>query len=316
MELELTIFKSIFDNKTHKKMKLNSWEHFVKLLKGLSLKEGYKPKREERKIGSPLISPAIFKENTTRANANVVYWAGWAALDIDDWTPEGISKLNEELKKYNFIKYSTSSSTKEKPKFRLIVELNRYVKPEEIKHLWYALNKEFVELGDPQTKDLARMFYVPAKYPNAYNFFEIGEGGSINVDELLKKHPFDNIAVGNKNTIFSGLSKEMQEKILKYRLENLKSDKKRNYSWTSYKDCPFVDQEYIKEYISTNSNWYHKMYKIMVSIASKAIKRGYPITPNEIATLCRQIDKDTGNWYRNRPFELEASRAIEFSLRN
>ena len=28
------------------------------------------------------------------------------------------------------------------------------------------MNKEFKDIGDEQTKDLARMYYVPAQYPN------------------------------------------------------------------------------------------------------------------------------------------------------
>ena len=35
---------------------------------------------------------------------------------------------------------------------------------------WYALNKELGDIGDPQTKDLSRMYYVPGKYEGAYNF--------------------------------------------------------------------------------------------------------------------------------------------------
>jgi hypothetical protein len=53
------------------------------------------------------------------------------------------------------------------------------------------------------------------------------------------------------------------------------------------------------------------MYQIMLNIASNAMRRGYPITSNEVAALCKQIDLDTGGWYKNRPMEVESSRAIE-----
>lgn len=310
--MEFTIFQSVFDNKTHRRGKCLTWEKFVSLLRGISYQEGYKPKKGERKEGSPLISPALFKEGTTRANANVTFWAGWAALDVDDWTDEGLKLLYEKLKNYTHVRYSTSSSTEEKPKFRLVLCLDRYVKAEEIRHLWYALNKEFAELGDPQTKDLARMFYVPAKYPGAYNFFEelnLGEKGKLNVSELLAKYPFED---NSNRTIMSRLPESIQKKILEYRNANLTNT---NIRWSSYRDCPFVNQELVREYATTQSDWYRKMYQIMVSISSKAIKRGYPITPQEVASLCKQIDLATGNWYKNRPFEVEAARAIEFSLR-
>jgi len=71
--LALTIFKSIFDNKTHRKMEFSSFEEFEDLLYKLSKAPGYKPKKDEKfnSNASPLITPATFKAGTTRANANV-----------------------------------------------------------------------------------------------------------------------------------------------------------------------------------------------------------------------------------------------------
>ena len=58
------------------------------------------------------------------------------------------------------------------------------------------------------------------------------------------------------------------------------------------------------------------MYAIMSSIAVSAIKKGYPITPQQIESLSKEIDNETGEWYKNRPFKKEASRAIEWALQN
>jgi hypothetical protein len=69
--ISLTLFKSIFDNKTHRKMKFDSLESFEKLLYDLSKQPGYKPKKGEFKDGSPLISPATFQQETTRANRHL-----------------------------------------------------------------------------------------------------------------------------------------------------------------------------------------------------------------------------------------------------
>jgi len=54
----------------------------------------------------------------------------------------------------------------------------------------------------------------------------------------------------------------------------------------------------------------------MMSISANAIKRGYPITPEEVERLVREVDMETGGWYKNRPVRLEASRAIDFALRS
>ena len=53
----------------------------------------------------------------------------------------------------------------------------------------------------------------------------------------------------------------------------------------------------------------------MSSIAATAIRKGYPITATEIAQLCKELDRDTGSWYKNRGMETEAARAITFALR-
>ena len=54
----------------------------------------------------------------------------------------------------------------------------------------------------------------------------------------------------------------------------------------------------------------------MVAVASKALQNKYPITSKEIADLCRELDAETGNWYANRPLEIEADRALEYAYKN
>lgn len=309
--ISLTLFKSIFDNKTHRKMEFKSLESFEKLLYDLSKQPGYKPKKGERKDGSPLITPSSFQQGTTRANRNVIQWNGWAALDVDDY--EGsFEETIEKFKKNYFICYSSASSTKEKPKFRVILPLTSSVPAEKIRHFWYALNHEFGSVGDAQTKDLSRMYYVPAQYPNAYNFIFTNKAPLLDPVELMERH---NYFQAYKESQSNGQWGESVNKML----EQFKKDNLCNYNvnWNSYRDCPFINKQLITEYqVISDSGWYLKMYQIMVSIAAKAIKSNYPITPKEISALCKEIDLETGGWYKNRPLELEASRAIEYALKN
>jgi hypothetical protein len=73
----------------------------------------------------------------------------------------------------------------------------------------------------------------------------------------------------------------------------------------------------IKDYNTiSGTGWYHKMYQIMISIAYSATKRNYPISINEVVNLCKGLDMDTGNWYKNRPLDKEAARAIEYVMHN
>ena len=142
--ISLTSFKSLFDNKTDKRLEFKSFPDFEKALYALSKKEC------ETKKKAFLISPATFIKGTTRANKSVVEWGGWAAVDVDDHEFKGDLKneLYSRFGRWYYICYSTASSTVARPKFRLIFPLNAVVSNEKIRHFWFALNSELGSIGD------------------------------------------------------------------------------------------------------------------------------------------------------------------------
>ena len=66
----------------------------------------------------------------------------------------------------------------------MVFPLSKDVDKEKIKHFWFALNKEVGDVADAQTKDLSRMYHVPARYKDAFNFIFTG-AGAINYVNLL-----------------------------------------------------------------------------------------------------------------------------------
>jgi hypothetical protein len=302
---ELTVFKNRFDNKTHKTIQLSDWNKFVKFLKALS------ETPRAGKSDAHLISPAIYKEGTTRSNKNVSYWGKWAAVDIDEFTGD-IHELFNRFHRYNFCAYSTASSTEQNPKFRIVFDLNRSVQEDEVRPFWFALNTFLDELGDPQTKDSSRMYYIPAKYDNAFNFFECNYGDDVlDVDYLKARYPYKE---REGNSFLDRLPADLQAAVVAHRKSTMNNT---NITWTSYRDCPFFPKRLALEYKTiSGTGWYHKMYQIMVATCGAAIKRGYPITAKEVADLCRELDNETGNWYNSRPLEKEADRAVEYAYRN
>ena len=302
--VSLTIFDNIYDNKTHKRMDYNDFSEFENVLYKLAKSDKYPTKHD-----APLISPAIYKPNMTRANDNVTGWGGWAALDIDDFVGD-IKDIEKKYEKFRYVCYSTASSTHDKPRFRLVFQLKEMVLKSNIKHFWFALNKEIGGIADAQTKDLSRMYYIPASYKNAFNFIFTHDGDVMDPVTLMKQHPY----VKPNQTMFDKFPKAIQDALVARKKEQLNN---KNFKWTSYRDCPFVNKNQINEYKSiTGTGWYAKMYQIMVSTAGNAMSRGYPITPKEIEYLCRDLDNDTGNWYGKRDIEKEAERAIEFVFKN
>mgnify|MGYP003648330041 FL=1 len=303
----LTLFKSVFDNKTHKRIDCNSYAEFEKLLFDLA----DQPRKDKK--SAPLISPATYKPDTTRANDNVIGWAGWCAVDVDEHVFDG--ELEKELLNaygtWNHVVYSTASSTKEHPKFRIVFPLTEDVPKDKIKHFWFALNKTLGDIGDPQTKDLSRMYYVPGQYQDAYNFiYNNFSATDMNPYDIMAKHDY----VERQGTLLDNLPPAIKKAMLSHRKNEMTNT---NITWNNYKDCPFVNKKMVKEYnLITDTGWYTKMYGIMVSIAGNAIRKKYPITAGEITTLCKEIDYENGNWYKSRPFDKEADRAIEFVYGN
>lgn len=304
----LTIFKSRFDNKTDKRVDLNTWDQLTKLIYKLS------ERPLNGKEDAELISPATYSPGTTRANKNVLAWAGWAAVDVDDHEFKG--DLEDELVKrfghWDFVCYSTASSKTDFPKFRLIFRLEEHVDASRIKHFWYALNTEIQSVGDRQTKDLSRMYYVPATYANAYNFIFSNSGSPVSIDELCGKHPYS--LKERADNFIDRLPEEWQRQIMNHRKNSLDNTQ---YSWSGYSDCPFWPKKLASDYVTiSNTGWYAKMYQIMIAVGGQAVSKGYPITGKEIEQLCKQFDQDTGNWYENRPMEKEANNALEYVYRN
>jgi len=302
--VSLTIFDSIYDNKTDKRMDYESFDEFEQILYKLSESTKYPTKKD-----APLISPAVYIPDTTRANDNVLAWGGFGILDIDDY--EGrMEDIEEKYSQYRYVCYSTASSTVENPKFRLVFPLTQSVGKDDIKHFWFALNKEIGDIADAQTKDLSRMYYIPAKYKDSFNFIFSHDGEVMNPMSLMAKHPY----VKPNQTMFDRFPPAIQEALLERKRNQLNN---KNFTWTSYRDCPFVNQRQIEDYKGiTGTGWYAKMYEIMLTTAGNAMSKGYPITSKEIEYLCRDLDNDTGNWYSKRDFEKEAERAIDFVFKN
>jgi len=300
----LTMFHNQYDNQTDKVMGFDTWNDFANLLSELYQKP-LKSKKDAQ-----LISPSTYELGTTRANRNVIDWGHWACADVDDYTGN-IDDILDRFNSNNIIVYSTASSTIEQPKFRIVFDLDRRVDSEELRHFWFALNKFLGELGDPQTKDSSRMYYIPGTYEDSNHFFHRTDGVPLAVDKLLRAYPY---VVPSGNNFLDQLPEEMKNKVLQHRKESLDNT---DVTWSGYLDCPFFPNKMAMEYRSINgTGWYSFLYKIMIATACSAIKNKYPINGQQIATMCKQLDAETGGWYDNRPLEREANSAIQWAYAN
>jgi hypothetical protein len=304
----LTLFKNIYDNDTSKRMDFDTWERLEKLLFTLSTQEGQKGGSNS----SPLISPAMYRSASTRANDNVLGWGSWCCVDIDEYDGT-IDDVLEHLKPYYYICYSTASSKEYHPKFRVVFPLTGVVGSDKIKAFWHAINALVLDVVDAQTKDLSRMYYVPAKYPDAYNFIFKNEGKHINPFDLMAKYPY--VEATRKKNFLQTLPDAIQREVISYRRNQMEN----MVTWTGYKDCSFFPKKLAQEYSGMahidGSGRYQKMYQIMVAIAGNASEAGYPITAEEIVDLCREFDIANTNLYEKRPMLKEAQNALEYAIK-
>lgn len=301
----------VYDNKTHRVMDFECWNDFVDLLQKLSLRQ------IQTKTDAELISPAVFEDNCPRRNKHVLMWAQWAAIDVDDVDLDDDVKtfVGNQLGDWDCVVYSTASSTQQHPKFRVVFRLTRNVYNNEIKHFWSALNTHIGNINDQQTKDLARMYYTPATYQAADNFFFVNKGEAIDVDQLLMKYPQP--AEKHPVDFLHRLPEQWQQQIVDHRqslMDNV------DVKWINYTDCPFVNKNLINQYKTISSidgtGRYRMIYKIMCSTAASAINNKYPMTTAELVELIRQLDNDTSRRYQHRPLDVEANNAIQYAYQN
>jgi hypothetical protein len=133
----------------------------------------------------------------------------------------------------------------------------------------------------------------------------------------MNKHEYVETRSTAKNFL-DRLPEAMQKEILQYRKDS--NGRSPNVRWSGYRDCPFVNQNLVKEYKAIahvdNSGRYAMIYKIMVSVATNAVRDGYAITASEIVDLIRELDMETSQRYASRALDVEADRALEFAYRN
>jgi hypothetical protein len=304
-----TYFKNAYDNKTNNRFAWKDWNEFEQTLYKMAT---VKLTKKE----APLFSPAVYYEGTTRSNKNTICWGKWAAVDVDECQISGNADdlkawLSDFCGQYHYLCYSTASCRKEKLKFRLVFPITENLKADRIRHFWFALNEELGAIGDKQTKDPSRMFYIPAAYEGALNFMFTNEGETIEPDELMAKHEY-NVKTGG--SFLERLPDELQKAVITKRKEQATNTR---YTWTGYRDCPFFPKKMAEDYKTmVGTGWYHKMYQIMVAVACNAVKKNYPITVDQIVAVCKELDMENGNWYERRPMHVEANSAIEYAYTN
>lgn len=303
--MKFSWFSGFYEN-VAQKCEAKDWGEFVTIMKAMSDVEGYKPAMGDYQRKQPLVSPAIYGDETKRLNDNVIGW-DFIMLDIDDGI-DSLDLVKEHFKAFNYIIYSTANCTKEKLKIRVCVPLHKNAPKDKLHGLWWALNEWCSGILDAQTKDRSRMHYIPAKYTNKgeeyTHMFDVNVGIDLNWEQLTKRY-------------VAPLEKD------KFKVVNPLRDLKRKVYLgakaspsTNIQDrnCPFVYQQMIDEYRLTPAGGHHgAIYKFMVKMCYNAKKIDYPISTDELADMAKQVDDIDGGFYDEKKLLGNAVDALNYT---
>lgn len=287
--MRFSYFDHFYDNVVQKCATKN-WDEFVSIMGAMSKVDGYKPVVGEFDKKQPLISSAVYGDECKRANKNVIGWES-LILDIDDGL-DVLERIQNHFKLFNYIIYSTANCTKEHLKIRVVIPLDKFAPVDKVHSIWYAANKWCSGIIDEQTKDKARLHYVPARYTNkgeSYNhIFITNKGLNLNWEGLCAKWP-------------------APPESEKFKIENPNRDLKRKLYLDNkaspifditHGDCPFVYPKMIDDYRMTPAGGHHTaIYRFMVLCCYQAAKFDYPLSVEELADMGKQLDDLDGGYY-------------------
>ena len=139
-----------------------SWQGLSGLLQ-ISVPNADKTQRE-------LWSPVVYHEGTTRGNTNVEY-VTCLVVDMD-----GEAFDHAKLDGLEYLAYTTWSHTADDQHWHLVLPLAEPVPADCWYEVWTRLHERINVVGDPQTKDPARIFYRPQHKPLTTPDIKIGFG--------------------------------------------------------------------------------------------------------------------------------------------
>ena len=298
----MSIIFSLFETTraTRPEQVVTDWPGFVDFLRACA--EIERPSTAAHKLDcTPAISPAYYREGDTRGNARVLGWGGWTALDLDSGLdPSAVLDVIEPL---NHVVYSSTSSSRQCPKFRVMIEADRPIGSSEAPAVWLALG-DLIPALDRQCRDLSRLYYVPAAWqsspenPAPYRIWSEQLGaGALPIDEMVALvDPARLPSPPSTAPLISALAG----------VEPHAGD--------------LMRADILAEYLALPRGEHHVgLYRLMCRVASDAVFNGVAITAEDLVSAAREADSlcatktNAARWGRIRE---EARRALSWAARS
>ena len=149
----------------------SSWDDLKELL-------SFHEENPVKQAGS-LWSPVEYDAGTTRGNRNVRFVEA-LVVDMDSEAFD-----NAQLDGLEWFAYSTYSHRLDDPHYHLVLPLAEKVPASLWRVVWAELHERIGLVGDPQTKDPARIFYLPQHAPDQPFEFHEGHGALLDSSFIL-----------------------------------------------------------------------------------------------------------------------------------
>ncbi len=148
--MEISVFKS--DKNPNALRKEMTWDQLC-----ASLRKPYPATTPKNKL--PMWSPAVFRENR-RAAANVEV-VSCLVFDVDETPVPTLEEIARAVGDFRWFAHSSSSSTIEVPRWRLIVPLSQPVTRADYTKLWRKYVERLPFPVGKSSKDSSRAWYAP-----------------------------------------------------------------------------------------------------------------------------------------------------------
>lgn len=275
---------------------VQDWFHFCDMLGEMHMTPAMSKDRSE------LISPAFYDGELYRKNVNVSGW-GFLALDVDTpaddpyyLTMESMAAFLQQ-QDWNHVVYNSPSSQPHHHKFRVLIETREIARTE------IAATKasfdQMIPFGDRSCKDLCRAYYRPGIYPDAHaGFFYKHDGIPLDVDWMIRTFSSPNV-----------ISKMLSHQQVEDRMQHMQRELAKRKCRFNLDDM--ITDNMRREFITACEGG--RLFRLMVSIAKRALWFGYPITAQDIESLSLTFDVTATG--KDRPNTLhEAANALAFAV--
>ena len=177
----------------------SSWDDLKELL-------SFHGENPVKQAGS-LWSPVEYDAGTTRGNRNVRFVEA-LVVDMDSEAFD-----NAQLDGLEWFAYSTYSHRLDDPHYHLVLPLAEKVPASLWRVVWSELHDRIGLVGDPQTKDPARIFYLPQHAPDQPFEFHEGHGAFLDTDFRLDVEPVTNSVSPRSKQVRQPRTKQVRDDV-------------------------------------------------------------------------------------------------------